>query len=205
MGSPRQVLGKHFVTQFCHQSTRVGEVDTPVVEPVGEGGVISVRPTEEADKIIKKGKKEPTDASEPGSREDVRVMDEVSSARAQYGPERPSERLELPEEPAEEKWEPTRSPREWCDHLWQQLPVPLRRWVKEFEPGMQCSWRCMAVEQRSMLSVLKAFATRFVPARRRKAVEWLFETKGLLRGELAGEDKNMFEKLFCGMCTHMVD
>ena len=60
-----------------------------------------MRPTEEADKIIKKVKKEPTDASEPGSREDVRVMDEESSARAQYRPERPEVRPDLPEEPAE--------------------------------------------------------------------------------------------------------
>ena len=51
----------------------MSEETTSVIASEREEGVISVRPTEEADKIIKKVKKEPTDASEPGSREDVRV------------------------------------------------------------------------------------------------------------------------------------
>ena len=167
-----------------------------MVAPAEGEGVISVRPTEEADTIIRKMKKEPTAASEPGSREDVQKMFEMSGGSGQYRPERPEE---LPSEPAEEKWEPSRTPREWCEHLWQQLPAPLRRWIGEFEPSMQCSWGCMAEEGRGMLPVLSAFAKQFVPERRREAIQWLFGTRGLLRGDLVSEDSEMFKKLFCGI------
>ena len=160
-------------------------------------GFVSVRPSEEAEAKNRKTKKEPTAVAELSSREEWDRKNDVDSGE---GDRRESEgEFDLPSEPAEEQWEPSKTPTAWCEHLWQQLPGPLRQWVTRFEPSMRCTWRCMVVENRTMLPVLSSFARQFAPAERRDAVEWLFRSRGLLSYSLMGEDSDMFAKLFCGL------
>ena len=191
--SPRQDITCHFGTQVYDQVTRTDEREAEHGRDVG-GAVafVSVRPSEETDEKSKNVKKEPTVVEEVHGREEERKMYEVES-RAE------AQDFDLPSAPAEEVWEPSRTPGEWCVHLWEQLPNPLRQWIRLFEPSMKCTWRCMVEEKRSMLPVLTSYATQFEPAQRREAVQWLFQSKGLLGGSLVGDDSGMFERLFCGL------
>ena len=175
------------------QVTRTDEREAEHGRDVG-GAVafVSVRPSEETDEKSKNVKKEPTVVEEVHSREVEKRMYEVESRAEAHD-------FDLPSAPAEEVWEPSRTPGEWCVHLWRQLPNPLRQWIQLFEPSMKCTWRCMVEEKRSMLPVLTSYATQFEPAQRREAVQWLFQSKGLLCGSLVGDDSGMFEKLFCGL------
>ena len=114
--SPRQDIVCHFGTQVCDQLTRTGKREAEHGRDVGEDvAFVSVRPSEEADKNCKNVKKEPTVVEEVHSREEERKMYEVES-RAE------AQDFDLPSAPAEEAWEPSRTPSEWCVQLWAQLP-----------------------------------------------------------------------------------
>ena len=191
--SPRQDIACHFGTQVCDQLTRTGEREAEHGRDVGEAvAFVSVRPSEEADEKYEKVKKEPTVVEEVDSWEGTKKIFEVEPGDA-------AQPFDLPSAPAEEEWEPSRTPGEWCGHLWGQLPKPLKQWIGKFEPSMRCTWRCMAEERRTMLPVLTSFAKQFSPAERRDAIQWLFRSRGLLCCELVGDDSDMFSKLFCGL------
>ena len=91
-------------------------------------------------------------------------------------------------------WKPVHSVHEWTKVMWEKLPLPLRHWIARFEPSMATSWQTMFAENREVLPVLAAYATSFEPSQRRGAIEWLFESKGLLTG-----DSDMFRSFFGGI------
>ena len=82
--------------------------------------------------------------------------------------------------------------KEWAEHLFEMLEVPLRRWVHEFEASMR-GWEQDSKAPASVLEVLTYYAMQFRPGERREAVRHLFEVKGLLDGV----DGDMFDFLLC--------
>ena len=101
---------------------------------------------------------------------------------------------DLPPMPTDPPWTPTKTVAEWTETLHGWIPLPIRRWISQFEPSMRCPWACMIAEHREMLPVLTAYVKEFAPCDRRGAMWHLFDTKGLLEGH-----KDMFEHMFCGL------
>ena len=95
--------------------------------------------------------------------------------------------------PPVDNWQPAHSPQEWAAIMWGKLPSPLKQWVAKFEPSM-VSWQVMFAENRAVLPVLAAFAESFDPEHRRQAIEWLFESKGLIE-----PGDNIFRSIFGGI------